>query len=71
MRFGVFELASKRHSVKEVKEELVDTFVLRFRDGLGNVLEVAGTEDDFDTYEPGDILRWQMVFKQSTLDEER
>lgn len=67
MRFGIFKLAYK------VKKEAVDGEAVKYihrlvyKDGLGNMLNVNGDEDDFDTIEVGEPHLWDTVVKQTQL----
>ncbi|TKJ25400.1 MAG: hypothetical protein CEE41_04300 [Hadesarchaea archaeon B3_Hades] len=67
MRFGVFRLATKTAKEAEVADVVKVTYRLVYRDGLGNQLTVAGTEDDYKALELGDALPWESVVRQSTL----
>jgi len=70
MRFGVFTLAYK--TAKEIEDSgaVKYTYRLVYKDDLGNQLIVNGTEDDYTVAELGEVLPWEKVFRQRTLEED-
>lgn len=70
MRFGVFKLSYK--TAKEVVDGEAVKYIYRliYKDGLGNMLNVNGTEDDWTVAEVGEILPWKTVFRQATIEED-
>lgn len=71
IRFAVFRLEYKTHKVKETSDgsDIEHEYTLTFKDGLGNTLKVKADEEDFESYEPGAPLLWEMVLRQQTLEE--
>lgn len=69
MRFGVFRLVYKTKKEEDKGDAVEYTFKLVYKDGLGNKLEVKGTEDDFETAEVGEVFPWKSVARQETLTE--
>jgi len=69
MRFGVFRLAYKTAKESEDGEAVKFTYRLVYRDNLGNQLTVEGTEDDYACAELGEIMPWETVTRQKTIEE--
>lgn len=70
MRFAVFRLSYKVHKIQESKDIDEHTYTLTFKDGIGNKLEARGTEQDFEGYDVGDALKWDLIIRQKTLEED-
>lgn len=70
MRFGVFKLSYK--TAKEVVDGEAVKYIYRliYKDDLGNLLNVNGTEDDWTVAEVGEALPWDSVLRQKTLEED-
>jgi len=69
MRFGVFKLAYKTSKEIVDDEDVKHIFRLVYKDGLGNLLNVNGTEDDWECAEVGEVIPWEKVFRQKSLEE--
>ena len=70
MRFGVFKLAYKTSKAVVDGEAVKYIYRLVYKDNLGNILNVNGTEDDWEVAEVGEILPWEKVLRQKTLEED-
>ena len=69
MRFGVFKLAYKTSKEIVDGEAVKQIYRLVYKDALGNLLNVNGTEDDWTVAEVGEVLPWKTVSRQRTLEE--
>jgi len=71
MRFGIFMLFSKTKKEAESKdgEYVTTTYRLVYKDDLGNLMTVKGTEDDYVCAEIGEALPWKIVTRQKQLTE--
>ena len=69
MRFDVFKLAYKTSKEALDGEAVKYIYRLIYKDGLGNKLNVNGTEEDWRDIEIGEALLWDHVIRQRTLEE--
>ena len=69
MRFDVFKLAYKTSKETLDGEAVKYIYRLVYKDGLGNKLNVNGTEDDWRDIEIGEALLWDRVIRQKNLEE--
>ena len=69
MKFGVFKLAYKTAKELVDGEAVKHIYRLIYKDSLGNLLSVNGTEDDWRVTEVGEILQWEAITRQKTLEE--
>ena len=65
--FGRFLFDGKSHTVNK---DGVDTFRLKFKDDHENKLSIKCAESDFEKYDEGDYFEWDIIQRQSTLDQE-
>lgn len=68
MRFGVFRLSYKTQKEAGAGDTIKYTYKLVYKDGLGNQLVVSGTEDDYEAAELGEVLPWNRLLRQETLE---
>lgn len=69
MRFGVFKLAYKTSKELVDGEAVKYIYRLIYKDSLGNLLNVNGSEDDWTCAEVGEVLPWDSIIRQKTLEE--
>ena len=64
--FGLFECVGKNHRVNKKGES---KFTVKFEDEYENKLVLAVDEGTFNRFDSGQTLPWQVVRRQSTMED--